>query len=168
MLRASAIAAIASASALPSVEATIGATSRVNPRVNPSPAYLPDWPTPPPPPPVQAFGLTRALRVDPNNDMLTADRHLPTPRQRGHSPQRHSAAGAAAPTSPDTGNTVPQRGFERGAYFESDEYSIELGLSREGYFERGGYFESDEYSTELLDTLRAFRADPLAALPWPP
>jgi len=27
----------------------------------------------------------------------------------GHSPQRHTAAGTAAPTTTDTGNTVPQR-----------------------------------------------------------
>jgi len=37
------------------------------------------------------------------------DRHLPTPGQHGHSPQRHTAAGTAAPTTADTENTVPQR-----------------------------------------------------------
>jgi len=37
------------------------------------------------------------------------ERHLPTLGQRGHSPQRHTAAGTAAPTTTDTGNTVPQR-----------------------------------------------------------
>jgi len=35
--------------------------------------------------------------------------NLPTPGQRGHSPQRHTAAGTAATTTTDTGNTVPQR-----------------------------------------------------------
>ena len=32
-------------------------------------------------------------------------RSLPTPGQHGHSPQRHTAAGTAAPTTADTGNT---------------------------------------------------------------
>ena len=32
--------------------------------------------------------------------------HLPTPGQHGHSPQRHTAAGTAAPTTADLGNTV--------------------------------------------------------------
>ena len=41
--------------------------------------------------------------------MFTPERHLPTPGQREHSPQRHTAAGTAAPTTTDTGNTVPQR-----------------------------------------------------------
>ena len=41
--------------------------------------------------------------------MFTPERHLPTPGQHGHSPQRHTAAGTAAPTTTDTGNTVPQR-----------------------------------------------------------
>jgi len=41
--------------------------------------------------------------------MYTPERHLPTPGQRGHSPQRHTAAGTAAPTTTDTGNTVQQR-----------------------------------------------------------
>jgi len=38
-------------------------------------------------------------------------KHLPTPAgQGGHSPQRHTAAGTATPTTTDdTGNTVPQR-----------------------------------------------------------
>jgi len=36
----------------------------------------------------------------------TPERHLPTPGQHGHSPQRHTAAGTAAPTTADTGNTV--------------------------------------------------------------
>ena len=44
----------------------------------------------------------------PDGDMFTPERHLPTPGQRGHSPQRHTAAGTA-PTTTDTGNTVPQR-----------------------------------------------------------
>jgi len=35
-------------------------------------------------------------------------RDLPTPRQRERNPQRHTAAGIAAPTTTDTGNTVPQ------------------------------------------------------------
>jgi len=43
------------------------------------------------------------------DDMFTPERHLPTPRQRGHSPQRHTAAGTAAPTTTYTGSTVPQR-----------------------------------------------------------
>jgi len=37
------------------------------------------------------------------------ERPLPTPGQHRHSPQRHTAAGTAAPTTADTGNTVPQR-----------------------------------------------------------
>ena len=37
------------------------------------------------------------------------ERHLPTPGQHGHSPQRHTAASTTAPTTADTGNTVPQR-----------------------------------------------------------
>ena len=41
--------------------------------------------------------------------MFTPKRHLPTLEQRGHSPRRHTAAGTAAPTTTDTGNTVPQR-----------------------------------------------------------
>ena len=40
------------------------------------------------------------------DDMFTSERHLPSPGQRGHSPQRHTAAGTAAPTTTDTGNTV--------------------------------------------------------------
>ena len=40
--------------------------------------------------------------------MFTPDRHLATLGQHGHSPQRHTAAGTAAPTTTDTGNTVPQ------------------------------------------------------------
>jgi len=49
----------------------------------------------------------------PPDNMFTPERHLPTiPGQRGHSPQRHNAAGTAAPTTTDTGNTQshsPQR-----------------------------------------------------------
>ena len=42
--------------------------------------------------------------------MFTPERYLPTtPGQRGHSPPRHTAAGTAAPTTTDTGDTVPQR-----------------------------------------------------------
>jgi len=40
------------------------------------------------------------------DDSHTPERHLPTPGQREHSPQRHTAAGTAAPTITDTGNTV--------------------------------------------------------------
>jgi len=43
------------------------------------------------------------------DDTLTPERHLPTPGQCGHSPQQHNAAGTAAPTTTDTGNTIPQR-----------------------------------------------------------
>jgi len=39
----------------------------------------------------------------------TPERHLPTPGQRVHSPQRHTAAGTAAFTTTDMGNAVPQR-----------------------------------------------------------
>jgi len=39
--------------------------------------------------------------------LYTPERHLPTPGQHGHSPQRHTAVGTAAPTTADTGNTVP-------------------------------------------------------------
>jgi len=41
--------------------------------------------------------------------MFTPERHLPTPGQHGHSPQRHTTAGTATPTTADTGNTFPQR-----------------------------------------------------------
>ena len=41
--------------------------------------------------------------------MFSPERHLPTPGQRGHSPQRHTVAGTATPTTADTGNIVPQR-----------------------------------------------------------
>jgi len=41
--------------------------------------------------------------------MFTPESHLPTPGQREHSPQRYTAAGTAAPTTTDTGSTVPQR-----------------------------------------------------------
>jgi len=59
------------------------------------------------------FVLQGGRRVNPN-PVLTGDdamlttpkRHLPTPGQCGHSPQRHTAAGTAAPTTTDTGNTV--------------------------------------------------------------
>ena len=44
-----------------------------------------------------------------DHGMYTPERHLPTPGQHGDSPQRHTAAGTAAPTTADTGNTVPQR-----------------------------------------------------------
>ena len=36
-----------------------------------------------------------------NEDCLPPERHLPTPGQHGHSPQRHTAAGTAAPTTAD-------------------------------------------------------------------
>ena len=39
------------------------------------------------------------------DDVYTPDRHLPTPRQRGHSPHRHTAAGIAAPPTTDTQQT---------------------------------------------------------------
>jgi len=48
--------------------------------------------------------MSRVRRVS-----FTPERHLPTPGQCGHSPHRHTAAGTAAPTTTDTGNTVPQR-----------------------------------------------------------
>jgi len=41
--------------------------------------------------------------------MFTPERHLPQTGQRGHSPQRHTAAGTAAPTTTYMGNTVPHR-----------------------------------------------------------
>jgi len=41
--------------------------------------------------------------------MSVYPRHLPTPEQHGHSPQRHTAAGTAAPTTADIGNKVQQR-----------------------------------------------------------
>ena len=40
--------------------------------------------------------------------MYTPERHLLTPGQRGHSSQRHIAAGTVAPATTDTGNTVTQ------------------------------------------------------------
>jgi len=54
-----------------------------------------------------ASGSPRDIYTD--DDMYTSERHLPTPGQRGHSPERHTAAGTAASTTTDTGNTVPQR-----------------------------------------------------------
>jgi len=42
-------------------------------------------------------------------EMFLPGRDVPTPGQRGHSPQRHTAAGTATLTATDTGNTVPQR-----------------------------------------------------------
>ena len=60
------------------------------------------------------LSTTHAIRTLPFNDdeddMYTPERHLPTPGpgQREHSPP-HTAAGTAAPTTTDTGNTVPQR-----------------------------------------------------------
>jgi len=41
--------------------------------------------------------------------MFTPVKHLPTLGQRGHSPQRHTAADTAAPTTTENGKTVPQR-----------------------------------------------------------
>ena len=41
-----------------------------------------------------------------DDDLYTPGRHLPTPGQRGYSPQRHTAAGTGAPTITDTGNSV--------------------------------------------------------------
>jgi len=38
--------------------------------------------------------------------LFTPKRHLPTPGQHGHSPQRHTAAGTAAPSTADMGNAV--------------------------------------------------------------
>ena len=49
-----------------------------------------------------------ALDGDIDDDMYTPEKHLPTPGQRAHSPQRHTAASIAAPTTTDTENTVPQ------------------------------------------------------------
>ena len=43
----------------------------------------------------------------PDDDDCLPPRDLPTPGQHGHSPQRHSAAGTAAPTTADMKNTVP-------------------------------------------------------------
>jgi len=44
-----------------------------------------------------------------DHDKYTPVRHLPTPGQREHSPQRHITAGTVTPTTTDTVNTVPQR-----------------------------------------------------------
>jgi len=44
-----------------------------------------------------------------DDDMYTPERQLPTPGQHEHSPQRHTAAGTAAPTTTYTGSTVLQR-----------------------------------------------------------
>ena len=41
--------------------------------------------------------------------MFTPERQPPHIRTARASPQRHTAAGTAAPTTADTGNTVPQR-----------------------------------------------------------
>jgi len=61
-------------------------------------------------PATPTFFLRRGqLRRGCDGDIFTPAGHLPTPGQRGHSPQRHTAAGTAAPTTKDTGNTVPQR-----------------------------------------------------------
>jgi len=48
-------------------------------------------------------------RSDDDDDEYTSEIHLPTRGQRGDSPQRHTAAGTAAPTTTDTKNTVAQR-----------------------------------------------------------
>ena len=48
------------------------------------------------------------------SNMFTPERHLPTPGQRGHSPQRHTAAGTAAHPTTVTVNTVPQRANPKG------------------------------------------------------
>jgi len=48
-----------------------------------------------------------------NDDMYTLERHLLTPGQRGQSPQRHTAAGTAAPATtshPNSLNETPPRG----------------------------------------------------------
>jgi len=44
-----------------------------------------------------------------NDDKYTVEEHPPTSGQHGHIPQQHTAAGTAAPTTADMGNTVPQR-----------------------------------------------------------
>jgi len=46
---------------------------------------------------------TNAIYGNTNDDTYTPERHLPTPGQRGHSPQRHTTTGTAAPTTTDTG-----------------------------------------------------------------
>jgi len=43
------------------------------------------------------------------DDKFTPERHPPAPGQRGRGPQRHTAAGAAAPLTTDTGEPAPQR-----------------------------------------------------------
>ena len=43
------------------------------------------------------------------DDLFTPERQFPTLGRRGHSPKWHTAAGTAACTTTDTGNTVPQR-----------------------------------------------------------
>jgi len=50
--------------------------------------------------------VIRLWSVD--DDLYTPEKHLPTPGQRGHTPQRYTAAGIAAPATTDTGNIVPQ------------------------------------------------------------
>jgi len=46
---------------------------------------------------------------DDDDDTYPPERHLRISGQCGHSPQRHTAAGTAAPSTTDTGNAVPQR-----------------------------------------------------------
>ena len=49
-------------------------------------------------------GVTKMMMM-----LFIPERRLLTLGQQGDSPQRHTAAGTAAPTTTDTGNTVPQR-----------------------------------------------------------
>jgi len=62
---------------------------------------------------VARSGITQVevITAEHDDDRFTPKRHLPPPGQREHSPQRHTAAGRAAPTATDTGNTVPQRAY---------------------------------------------------------
>jgi len=48
------------------------------------------------------LGAVLALSWCEDDDMYTPGRHLPAPGQRGHNPQRHTAAGTAASTTTDT------------------------------------------------------------------
>jgi len=59
-----------------------------------------------PPLPVSSPSARHYHSPTADDDQYTPERHLATPRQRGHSPQRHAAAGTAAPTATDTARSI--------------------------------------------------------------
>jgi len=69
---------------------------RVNPKGAREQALTPQGAVPSPTTQTTTSNTTSSQHGD---DLCTPERHLPTPGQRGHSPQRHTAAGSAAPTT---------------------------------------------------------------------